>query len=381
MKKTTHTKATSSTTGAKAPQPQKTTGVKNSPNKTKASSSITSSSNKKTTKPAETNHKAEAEKLAEKVDKSCFVSKENPQTVDPDKGEIITNNTFTCKQTLKAHNDWVLHILPLKNNRFITCSEDKTLRLWDLTESPNKPIQIYKGHEEGVITCIQFTNSKLISCSRDKTLRIWNIESGKELACIKSIQPYYCIEQISDAQIAVAGGDSDIRVYDLSNEDETDESYKLEGHQLVIRDLAYIDESTMASCSEDKTIKVWNFMKRELLFTLEGHTEGVKCILLLQDKRLASGAYDNTIKIWDLKTLRCDITLEGHTGHVISLIQLGNGKLVSGATDWSILVWDIKTGKIEKEVEGHSESVNTLALLPNGRVLSGSSDNTVKIWE
>ena len=153
MKKTTNTKTTSSTTGAKTTQAKKTTGVKNSPNKPKVTSSITSSSNKKTTKPAETNHKAEVAKLAEKVDKSCFVSKENPQIVDPDKGGIITNNTFTCKQTLKAHNDWILHVLALKNNRFITCSEDKTLRLWDLSESPNKPIQIYKGHEEGVITC------------------------------------------------------------------------------------------------------------------------------------------------------------------------------------------------------------------------------------
>ena len=309
MKKTTNTKATPTkpTTKSTTAKPTVTKHVATKPVTSKVASK------KSPTKSTTDSKKVPEKKLAEKVDNSAFISKENPKIVAPTKTDMITNNTFTCKQTLKAHNDWILNIVVLKNGRFITCSEDKTMKLWDLTESPNKAIQIYKGHEEGVIGCIEFTNTKIVSCSRDKTLRIWNIESAKELACIQSHQPYYCMQQISDAQIAVAGGDSDIRVYDLSNEDETTESYILEGHGLVIRDLEYINENTLASCSEDKTIKIWNFDEKKLLGTLTGHTEGVKCIKLLQDGRLASGAYDNNIKIWNIKTQKCEMTLEGHT--------------------------------------------------------------------
>jgi WD40 repeat protein len=314
-------------------------------------------------------------------DKSAFVSHENPKIIEAKQLPNVEYNNFKCKKTQKAHGDWILHILSLKNSRIITCSEDKTMKLWDFSESSNKPLVQYKGHTEGVLDLIQFTKSKIVSCSRDKTLRIWNIETGKELVCIKNNQPYYCIKQVSDAQIACAGGDADIRIYDLSKEDETVEVFKLSGHELVIRDLEMIDENTIASCSEDKTIKVWDLNNKKLLYTLEGHGEGVKCIKLLKDGRLASGAYDNLIKLWDLKEKKCVATLKGHTGHVLCLEQLPDERLVSGGSDWSIIVWDIKNNKLEKEVEGHNESVNTIVCLPNGAVLSGSTDCTLKMWE
>ena len=305
-------------------------------------------------------------------DKSAFVSHENPKIVEAKQLPNVEHNNFKCTKTQKAHGDWILHILSLKGSRVITCSEDNTMKLWDFCESSNKPLVQYKGHTEGVLNLIQFTKSKIVSCSRDKTLRIWNIETGKELVCIKNNQPYYCIKQISDAQIACAGGDADIRIYDLSKEDETIEVFKLSGHELVIRDLEMIDEHTIASCSEDKTIKVWDLNEKKLLYTLEGHGEGVKCIKLLKDGRLASGAYDNLVKLWDLNEKKCVATLKGHTGHVLCLEQLPDERLVSGGSDWSMIVWDIKNNKLEKEVEGHNESVNFIVCLPNRIVLSGS---------
>ena len=312
-------------------------------------------------------------------DKRCFVSQEDPQIAKVIPRDITVKTSYKCSRTINAHKDWVTKIILLKNGSFLSCSEDSTLKLWDLTQK--KPLKFFKWHTEGVVNAIQFSNGKIISSSRDKTLRIWNISSGKELDYITSRQPYYCILKINDTLIAVAGGDRDIRIYDLSNDEETIEVGIIEGHEFVIRDLELIDQNTIASCSEDKSICVWNYEKKELLYKLLGHTEGVKTIKLLSNGKLASGGFDNLIKIWNLQTKNCEMTLEGHTGHVFCLDELNDGRLISGATDWSMIVWDLNKGTSDFEIEGHNESVNSLVVLPDGKILSGSSDQTIKIWE
>ena len=314
-------------------------------------------------------------------DKRCFISQEDPKINQEGQIAIQRKMSYECKRTIKAHKDWVTKIVLLKNGSILSCSEDNTMKLWSIEDKERKPIQIFKGHTEGVVCAIQYSSGKIVSSSRDKTLRIWNIVSGKEVNCITSRQPYYCIAQLNDSLIAVAGGDRDIRIYDLSNDEETVEVGIMEGHELVIRDLAVLDKVTIASCSEDKTIKVWNYETKEMLFTLIGHTEGVKTIKLLSNGKLVSGGFDNLIKVWDLKKKECEFTLEGHTGHVFCLEELNDGRLISGATDWSMIVWDVEKRKKDFEIEGHNESVNSLIVLSDGRIVSCSTDQTIKIWE
>lgn len=53
--------------------------------------------------------------------------------------------------------------------------------------------------------------------------------------------------------------------------------------------------------SADLTIKVWNCETGELYQTLEGHSGAVNCFQVLNDGNLASGSDDKSIKIWNFK--------------------------------------------------------------------------------
>ena len=61
---------------------------------------------------------------------------------------------------------------------------------------------------------------------------------------------------------------------------------------------------------------------------LMGHTDYVTCLAVLLDGvSLASGSEDKTVKVWNTTTGDCLRTLEGHTRSVECLAVLGDGVL------------------------------------------------------
>ena len=70
-----------------------------------------------------------------------------------------------------------------------------------------------------------------------------------------------------------------------------------EGHTAAIRCLK-ADSQKIVSCSDDKTIKIWDIETGERYVTLKNHSDGVTC-LQFNDYYILSGSYDRTIKLWD----------------------------------------------------------------------------------
>ncbi|MEH2016058.1 WD40 repeat domain-containing protein, partial [Nostoc sp.] len=118
--------------------------------------------------------------------------------------------------------------------------------------------------------------------------------------------------------------------------------------------------------------------------TLEGHSSTVYSVGFSPDgKTLASGSDDKTIKLWDVSTGKAIKTLTGHSSRVYSVGFSPDGKtLASGSSDKTIKLWDVSTGKAIKTLTGHSSSVWGVGFSPDGKTLaSGSSDNTIKLWD
>ena len=73
--------------------------------------------------------------------------------------------------------------------------------------------------------------------------------------------------------------------------------------------------------------------------TLNGHTASVFCLIKLNENQLASGSDDKSIRIWDFRSGNCLKSLTGHTDHVFCLVKLNENQIASGSNDNSIKIW------------------------------------------
>ncbi|KIW01994.1 nuclear distribution protein PAC1 [Verruconis gallopava] len=172
--------------------------------------------------------------------------------------------------------------------------------------------------------------------------------------------------------------------------------HSLSGHRQSVTSVAFHPIfSSLASGSDDTTIKIWDWELGELERTLKGHTKAVLDVDFGGPRGgtlLASCSSDLTIKLWDpsdeYKNIR---TLPGHD-HSVSAIRFvpsgaagsptSGNLLVSASRDKTLRIWDVTTGYCVKTIKGHSDWVRDVVPSFDGRwLVSGGSDQTARLWD
>ncbi|HEY9848290.1 MAG TPA: WD40 repeat domain-containing protein [Leptolyngbyaceae cyanobacterium] len=134
--------------------------------------------------------------------------------------------------------------------------------------------------------------------------------------------------------------------------------------------------------SDRSYINVWHLGTGKLIGTLPGHKKWIYSLAISPDRQtLISGSH--RIKIWHLGTGELISTLTGHKKWIYSLAISPDGQtLVSSSGDKTIKIWHLPTGELLHTLTGHSDWVRTVAISPDGQMIaSGSDDNTIKVWD
>ena len=159
----------------------------------------------------------------------------------------------------------------------------------------------------------------------------------------------------------------------------------LKGHQDYILALAFDPQgNTLASSSNDQTVKLWVVRSGRLLHTLEDHADFVHSLAFdPSGKTLASGGTNSTLRLWEARDGKLLNELGSREGFIRSLAFAPQGEVLASAGDPGFLkLWDARSGKLLRTLDDHQDSVSSLAFDPDGRTLaSGSFDGTVKLWE
>lgn len=208
---------------------------------------------------------------------------------------------------LRAHSDTVSCSCFSHDDQYlITGSEDKTVRLWDLSTRKNKVI--YRGHNYPV-WCIAMSNYSLYFAtgSMDRTAKLWTTERTHPLRTFAG--HHHDVESVAFHGNAtyLASADKTIRLWDISSGKTV---RLLLGHWAAVYSLAFSPNGKfLASSGEDGRIRLWDIASGSLIKEIRGHEGSVYTLDFSPDgSMLASGGADSCLRVWNTRTAQSPST-------------------------------------------------------------------------
>lgn len=274
-----------------------------------------------------------------------FIARKNWFIAGADDHQLRVYNYNTSEKLaqFEAHPDYIRSLaihptLPL----VLTASDDMSIRLWDWDKNW-KHIQTFEGHTHFIMHIVfnPKDSNTFASASIDRTVKVWTLGSG------------------------------------LGAHSVTVPNYTLEAHERGVNFVDYYpgsDKPYLITCSDDKTIKVWDYLTKSCVQTLEGHAFNVS--FAMYHPRLPvllSGAEDGTVRVWDSTTYRTESLLDyglercwcAAVSKTSNDVALGydNGLVVVKLGKEEPVVSMDQSGKVifAKNLEVHSANVGALA--------------------
>lgn len=209
---------------------------------------------------------------------------------------------------------------------------DGSARLWKIDGELKNVLEC---HTEPVFT-VKFSpdGSLLLTGGADQIVVVWDVQTGEQRQVFHIHQSRVLdVDWLNNQQFASCSGDTRIAVSQIGKT----HTIFLEGHSGEVNKIEWDpDGRYLASCSDDKTVRVWRPFENSMPFVLHGHTHHVYTIKWCPNhkKLLASGAFDYTVRIWDVQSQSCLFVLSKHSQPIYTICFSPKGNFfVSGGID------------------------------------------------
>jgi WD40 repeat protein len=165
----------------------------------------------------------------------------------------------------------------------------------------------------------------------------------------------------------------------------------LRGHTDIIRCIALASHhSTLASGSDDRTIRIWNVRTATLEKTFGDGEVHASVLAVSPDGQSVAAGGSSRDRNRILVKLLCVST--GSSSELMSLpygqavgdlVFSHDGSLLAvGLMNGTVVLRTLPENRVEATLVGHADRVNCLCFSPDDKLLaSGSQDGTVKLWD
>ena len=310
-----------------------------------------------------------------------------------DKGFIYRVRTADGSKMLmsETHTKEVLHATYAFGNndseRFLTCSCDGSLRLWDANDY--SAVTRCAILTPGYPLLSLFTDEVIMSGWTDGKIRTFRTDNGDPLWSIDNAHKggVTAMELSHNQKFLVSGGaGGEVRVWEMKTKDLVTH---LKEHTAKVSKVHIFSDDTFAlSCGKDRCILCWD-LKNERRVT--AHTQrmgGINAITVLNDERqYISTGQEKKITFWDLRQSTpvniintSPVSAEDDELQCIALSK-DNKMFVTCGTLGVVRVWDTASQKVLAESKAHSGCANWATFSPDSKqVVSAGSDGLTMIW-
>ncbi len=187
-----------------------------------------------------------------------------------------------------------------------------------------------------------------------------------------------------DGRILVAGGESGaIQAFDVKSRAIL-KTWKEHKQPVWVTQWHPTDLTNLMSCSDDRTVRLWDLPSDQSTTTFDGHQDYVRCgtFMPAQSGLMVSGSYDQTVRLWDSRVGGKAVMVFKHAAPVEAVLPMPSGTAVVASSGNAISVLDIVAAKPIHMLRNHQKTVTALSLANSGtRLLSGALDGHVKVFE
>jgi WD40 repeat protein len=316
-------------------------------------------------------------------------------------------------EQLTGHTFDVTGFAQLDSARFLTSSEDATIRLWDV----DSPVRVKRSARASSARVLGARSKDLVlSSSEDGLLAVGSAEAlclGDDAR--KVAEGVISAGFLTDQRVAALHSDGHLSVYDLQSGDQVSKA-KFADRKFA-RMLA-IDPERVALVASDGSLAIAQPYTGNLLVECAGST-AIRRLRRLSAAMLATISGDNTIRVWDVTSGQEKHRLDGADGlvamealdesalviadknHVVRVLQLNarsegfdflrppdaaemrRGVVRRGfATLKDIFGMKGASRLLPDPSKSHDDAVTDLTVLDGGRaVVSASADRTLRLWD
>ena len=158
------------------------------------------------------------------------------------------------------------------------------------------------------------------------------------------------------------------------------EHNRLQGHNDKVNSVSFSpDGQTIATASDDQTIKLWNVETAKEISSFQDNNDKVRSVSFSPDGQIIAAASGNTIQLWS-QTGNLLKTITGYSRPVLSVNFSPDGQMLAATSeDGTIQFWDLNGVSLAKLYEGNV--VYQVKFSPDGNTIASvGGDTIVKLW-
>lgn len=250
------------------------------------------------------------------------------------------------------------HGISTSSRHLLSCSADKTIRLWSLDTFST--LVIYKAHDHPVwdVTWGPFGHY-FLSGSHDTTARLWSTDHVAPLRMFAGHdQDVDCVAwHPNNAYVFTGSSDKTVRMWDVSRGTPV---RMLTGHTANVTSVSCAPNGKiLASADDSGSIILWNLAQGRRIKRMRGHGRGGIWSLSwsVESSLLTSAGADGTVRVWDVLAPG-----EGQVGPSASTSSTKRAGSTDGATTNGVTVNG--TGKADGSGKKNAATATTQPVNP-----------------
>ncbi|XP_034242886.1 serine-threonine kinase receptor-associated protein [Thrips palmi] len=243
-------------------------------------------------------------------------------------------------------------------------------------------IGTFEGHKGAVWgVALNSQATKAASGAADFNAKVWDAMSGDELHSFQHNHIVKSVDFSADSSLFVTGSNEKLlRIFDL-NKPEADPAV-FKGHTGGLKYVTFFrGDSQLISCSDDKTIRVWDRTSGQEVQKVE-LSASPSSLEVSKDGTILTVTHGNIVSFWDAEKLEKLKEITVPTQVNSASLHPDKSIFVCGGEDLKMYKFNYATGTEIESFKGHFGPVHCVRFSPDSELYaSGSEDGTLRLWQ